>query len=65
MGVIRVETGGSFGRESWEFSASEHGHAKAISDAIRWLVDKLPQAIRQDHDLHEKGMKPDGAFGKD
>jgi hypothetical protein len=64
MGMIRVVTGGSFGESMKDFSAMQHGHAAAIAQAIEHLSKEvLPQAIRQDHDLHETGSKPEGPFG--
>jgi hypothetical protein len=64
VGVIRIITDGSFPKRVKEFSAMEHGHAAAISDAIAWLSDKpLKAAIRQDHELHEDGEKPSKQFG--
>ena len=65
MGVIKITLDGSFGHDNTVISAMEHGHARAISDAIKFLNQKLPNAIRQDHDLHEAGQKPQKNFGRD
>lgn len=66
MGMIKIETAGSFARQFRTFSAMEHGHARAVADAIRWLSEEvLPTAIRQDHDLHAEGHAPARAFGRD
>ena len=65
MGMIMVRTGGSFPTREEKFDAREHGHARAVADAIKFLSETvLPDAIRQDHDLHEEGVKPDKSFGK-
>jgi hypothetical protein len=63
VGNIRIELAGSFGNDINNFSARQYGHARAISDAIKWLNEKLPRAIRQDHDLHGEGVNPENYFG--
>jgi hypothetical protein len=66
MGMVSIKTSGSFRQRSQVFSAMEHGHARAIADAIKYLSEEvLPEAIRQDHDLHENGKAPEKNFGKD
>lgn len=66
MGMISIETAGSFPRHTKRFSAMQHGHARAVADAIRWLSEEvLPAAIRQDHDLHAEGHAPERPFGRD
>lgn len=66
MGMIRIKLSGSFRRTTELFGAQQHGHARAVADAMRWLAeDVLPTAIQQDHKLHEQGHTPDRAFGKD
>ena len=66
MGMILVRTGGSFPTREQKFSALEHGHARAVADAIKHLSDEvLPAAIREDHNLHEEGSYPLSKFGKD
>ncbi len=66
MGMINVKTYGSFPNRDRSFPAQEHGHARAVADAIKFLSETvLPDAIRQDHDLHEQGSKPTKSFGKD
>jgi len=64
MGMLRIETGGSFGTQSHEVSAMKHGHAQA-ADAITWLSSVvLPAAIERDHALQKDGDYPeDGRFG--
>ena len=59
MGMIRIVTEGSFTHREWVFSASEHGHAHAVAEAIEYLSKKLlPWSINKDHSLHEAGEKP-------
>lgn len=66
MGMIKIKVEGSFRRRSEVFSAMEHGHARAVADAIKWLAEEvLPEAIKQDHVLHEDGAKPERGFGRD
>jgi hypothetical protein len=65
MGLIKIQTCGSFRDDKVDFSAIKHGHARAISDAIKYLNDRLPEAIRQDHDLQDNGQYPERHFGKD
>ena len=65
MGMIHVQMKGSFPPGHFEVSASEGGHANAIQRAIEWLNDRLPAAITKDHELHETGDVPPGAwFGR-
>ena len=64
MGMVSITMKGSFPYKEKTFSAMKHGHAAAVSEAIAWLSkDILPKAIRQDHDLHERGEKPAERFG--
>jgi hypothetical protein len=66
MGMISIGVTGSFKPKQKAFSAMKHGHAAAVAEAIRWLSGEvLPEAIRQDHDLHTKGELPTNNFGKD
>ncbi len=66
MGLINIKTLGSFPQRDKSFSALEHGHARAVANAIKWLSEEvLPEAIKQDHVLHEDGAKPEHGFGKD
>lgn len=66
MGEININLNGSFGMHRKHFSAMRNGHAAAVAKAIQYLSeDVLPKAIRSDHDLHEDGAKPEGAFGHD
>jgi hypothetical protein len=66
MGSINVIVRGSFKHPANKaFSAMHGGHAKAVSEAIEFLSSELlPQAIRQDHQLHQDGEKPDIGFGE-
>lgn len=69
MGAINIKVEGSFNpmRTRHEsFSAENFGHAAAVAEAIKWLSEELlPQAIKLDHALHEKGLKPNKGFGKE
>lgn len=59
MGLIRIESAGSFGSSRREFSAISGGHADAVAQAIEYLSKEiLPAAIRLDHKLAEQGSKP-------
>ena len=65
MGMFRIEMAGSFQGIARNFSAMENGHASAVAEAIAWLSgEQMQKAIRQDHDLHERGDKPSGPFGR-
>lgn len=64
MGKIQITLSGSFGFRQEEFSAMDHGHARAVADAIRYLAQQeLPEAISQDHKLHTEGASPEFGFG--
>lgn len=59
MGVLRIETSGSFPYRAKHFGAMEWGHAHAVAEAIEWLASEvLPAAIAQDHQLQSKGASP-------
>lgn len=62
MGQITVTVSGSFGAPTTRtFSAENHGHAAAAGEAIAWLSgDVLPDAIANDHELHDGGPPPGG-----
>jgi hypothetical protein len=65
MGMIKVETSGSFPQRSRTFTANLHGHAHAVAEAMRWLAEEvLPAAIEQDHRLHDDGAKPKNGFDR-
>lgn len=65
MGMITIQTVGSFGNRTNRTSAMEHGHAHAVQEAINWLVTEvLPRAINEDHRLHDEGHKPAKDFVK-
>ena len=66
MGQVRIEIAGSFkDGGTVVFSAAEGGHAFALSRAMEWLLEKVPSAIRQDHESHQFGkFPPDSGFGK-
>ena len=59
MGIINIQTSGSFGGSSQSFSAMKNGHADAVAQAIEYLSSKvLPEAIALDHKLHTRGQEP-------
>lgn len=63
MGVLNISTSGSFPTRSRSFQAIWNGHAHAVAQAIEWLSSEvLPDAIAQDHLLHEEGAKPANGF---
>ena len=66
MGVINISIQGSFRKATTrQFSAMHGGHAQAVSEAIEFLSGELlPDAIEQDHQLHDDGARPDVGFGK-
>lgn len=65
MGIINIDLQGSFPQEHASFSAMKHGHAAAVAKAIQWLAEFiLPRAIKQDHELQEKGFFPEDTFGE-
>lgn len=65
MGRIAIEISGSFKNKGTTYiGARSRGHASAVAEAISYLSEFiLPSAIKQDHELHEKGEKPDIEFG--
>jgi hypothetical protein len=64
MGKITIKIEGSFGKPDEKvFSAEEGGHAYALTRAIGFLFARMSPAIRNDHDLHEKGEHPQTPFG--
>lgn len=65
MGLLRIETRGSFPEQTRTFSARERGHAHAVSEAIEFLSSTvLPEAIERDHRLHDEGSKPAEGFDR-
>ncbi|MDB5042151.1 MAG: hypothetical protein JWN27_2877 [Candidatus Eremiobacteraeota bacterium] len=64
MGQITITVAGSFGpSRSRSFSAMEHGHAHATSEALKFLTnDVLPDAIAMDHQYHNEGDAPPGGW---
>jgi len=65
MGMIRIETAGSFGHSEKNFTAMEYGHANAIAEAITYLAyELLPKATAQDHALQAEGAFPNKGFDK-
>ncbi len=65
MGMVKVQFNGSFGDDFKNVSAQEGGHANAIQRAIKFLIEKLPAAIQEDHRLHDRSEYPPlNAFGE-
>ncbi len=66
MGMIDITVRGSFRpNETATFAAGNHGHAKAVADAIKWLAEVvMPAAIDHDHLLHDEGSIPLHGFGR-
>lgn len=68
MGMVQVKLTGSFNTLNTveEFTASKHGHAATVANAITFLSKEiLPSAIALDHELALRGIKPAANFGKD
>lgn len=63
MGMIKIEISGSFGGlTKKEFSAFKNGHAHCVHNAIMYLNEVMEDAINLDHNLHDKGEKPEDGF---
>lgn len=58
MGQVTIKLEGSFGTEEIQYTATEGGHAYALTRAIHWLVCRMSQAIKTDHRLHDQGTRP-------
>jgi len=66
MGQITITVSGSFRKLAPKrFSAISGGHAQAVAEAIEFLSGELlPDAIQQDHKLHEGNHYPEIGFGE-
>ena len=64
MGMITINTLGSFGTKEVKFSAMKYGHAHAINEAMEWLNREMGKAINSDHALRSKGISPEIGFIK-
>lgn len=53
MAVLEIRLTGSMGNDHAQFSATEHGHAHAINEAIAYLTVLQQRAINIDHDVRE------------
>ncbi|MDB5069687.1 MAG: hypothetical protein JWM87_798 [Candidatus Eremiobacteraeota bacterium] len=64
MGQITITVAGSFGpTRTRTFSAMDHGHAHATTEALRFLAnDVLPDANAMDHQYHAEGAAPPGGW---
>lgn len=59
MGILTIETTGSFNEKYETFSALQGGHADAVARAIEYLSGQvLPEAVQSDHKLHDEGERP-------
>ena len=64
MGSITIDISGSFGRVPRKtVSAISGGHANAITEAVQFLLEQMPAAIKNDHECHRDGMQPGEGFG--
>jgi hypothetical protein len=65
VGVLSIESRGSFPSERKQFTAQEYGHAHAVAQAIEWLSSEmLPWAIERDHVLQGQGVEPSRGFDR-
>lgn len=66
MGQINISVIGSFKpNHAKQFGAIDGGHAQAVGLAIKWLSEVLlPEAIKNDHMCHDKGVKPTIGWGE-
>lgn len=63
MGSITINIGGSFGRVPTKtVSAMSGGHAHAITEAVQFLLEQMPAAIKNDHECHRDGIQPSQGF---
>lgn len=66
MGIILIDTYGSFKTNQKKFRAQTHGHAHAVAEAIEFLSKEvLPEAIAQDHELQKENQYPEEGFRKE
>jgi len=61
MGMIRIETYGSFPANSKIFSAMQSGHECAVEDVIKWLETQMLDSSRQ----QDKKLRADGHAPED
>ena len=62
MGMLTIQTTGSFGNSIKQFSAMKKGHAHCVREAINHLSSILREAINNDHKCHDGGDKPSDGF---
>lgn len=66
MGMIRIETWGSFPPELFTTCAESGGHVAALKRAILWLTHRLGDAVAKDAQLTKDGSAPrDAPLGRD
>lgn len=64
MGMIRVQTWGSFGQVDKTFKAQTSGHAVAADDALQFLQGVANAAAVKDQKLRTEGHEPDDGFAE-
>lgn len=63
MGMIRIETWGSFPINTKVFSAMGSGHECAVEDVLKWFeTTMLDLARRQDKKLRAEGHAPEDGW---
>jgi hypothetical protein len=66
MGMLKIETWGSFKSGDFQTCAEAGGHVAAIKRGIRYLADRLPEAVQKDAKLTAEGVAPPNApLGED
>ena len=64
MGILRIQTEGSFLPHSKVFFAQHCGHGVAVDRAMNWLNIIRQEAILRDKALLEKGRAPEDNFAE-
>lgn len=64
MGILIIQTKGSFGTTYKEFSAMEHGHAHAVTTAMEHLTHLMQDATNNDHKCRDESINPSKGFQK-
>lgn len=58
MGMIKIETRGSFPQKVFNTTAEEGGHVMALKRGIEFLTDQLGNAVKLDAELTKAGVNP-------
>lgn len=59
MGMVRIQTYGSFGvPKTFETTAEKGGHVAALKRGILFLTEELENAVQRDVDLAQHGSVP-------